>query len=90
VCGFTARLRRKRPNRREHLAGIAVGRIAAIADASGVDFLRLENLDVDLPPDRILSTQRATGAAPDNAYLPFVANDASANLQRRMSPGFLV
>ncbi|MEQ1479340.1 hypothetical protein, partial [Salmonella enterica] len=41
---------------------------------SGRDFLRLENLDVDLPPDpdAIARTRAAAGTDDDNSYLPFV------------------
>lgn len=65
---------RRRPNRLQHIAGIGVDRMGSIADASGADFLRLENLDVDIPPDAeaILRTQRAAGVDADNSYLPFV------------------
>ena len=65
---------RQRPSRLRHIAGIGVDRMGSIADASGEDFLRLENLDVDIPPDgdAILRTQRAAGMDTDNSYLPFV------------------
>ena len=42
---------RTRPARLHHIAGIGVDRMGSIADASGGDFLRLENLDIDIPPD---------------------------------------
>jgi N-succinyldiaminopimelate aminotransferase len=63
-----------RPSRLQHIAGIGVDRMGSIADASGADFLRLENLDVDILPDTaaILRTQRAAGVDCDNSYLPFV------------------
>jgi aspartate/methionine/tyrosine aminotransferase len=65
---------RHRPDRLQHITGIGVDRMGSIADASGVDFLRLENLDVDIPPDAdaVLRTQRAAGIDADNSYLPFV------------------
>ena len=65
---------RQRPSRLQHIAGIGVDRMGSIADASGADFLRLENLDVDIPPDReaVLRTQIAAGVDADNSYLPFV------------------
>ena len=65
---------RHRPDRLKHIAGIGVDRMGSIADASGADFLRLENLDVDIPPDgdAVLRTQRAAGLDADNSYLPFV------------------
>lgn len=63
-----------RPSRLKHIAGIGVDRMGSIADASGRDFLRLENLDVNIPPDgdAIRRTQRAAGMDADNSYLPFV------------------
>lgn len=65
---------RARPSRLQHITGIGVDRMGAIADARGADFLRLENLDVDIPPDAeaILRTQRAAHLDSDNSYLPFV------------------
>ena len=65
---------RQRPSRLEHLTGIGVDRMGSIADATGEDFLRLENLDVDIPPDgaAVRRTQRAAGMDADNSYLPFV------------------
>lgn len=65
---------RMRPARLQHIAGIGVDRMGSIADASGRDFLRLENLDVDIPPDpeAIERTKRAATEDADNSYLPFV------------------
>ena len=65
---------RQRPSRMRHIAGIGVDRMGSIADASGADFLRLENLDVDIPPDAgaIRRTERAACLDSDNSYLPFV------------------
>jgi aspartate/methionine/tyrosine aminotransferase len=65
---------RKRPSRLENLVEIGVDRMGSIADASGAEFLRLENLDVDLPPDSeaIVRTRRAAGEDADNSYLPFI------------------
>jgi aspartate/methionine/tyrosine aminotransferase len=65
---------RQRPERLRHIAGIGVDRMGAIADASGKDFLRLENLDVDIPPDpeAIAHARDAIGRDRDNSYLPFV------------------
>src|SRR5690349_5551487 len=65
---------RQRPRRLQHIAGIGVDRMGSIADASGADFLRLENLDVNIPPDAdaILRTKRAADTDADNSYLPFV------------------
>lgn len=65
---------RIRPRRLEHIAGIGVDRMGSLADGSGRDFLRLENLDVDLPPDAeaIARTRAAADTDADNSYLPFV------------------
>jgi len=65
---------RPRPKRLEHIAGIGVDRMGARADAAGRDYLRLENLDVDIPPDpdAIARTRQAAAQDADNSYLPFV------------------
>ncbi len=66
---------RHRPARLTHIAGIGVDRMGAIADdAEGPPFLRLENLDVDIPPDAeaVARTVRAATEDADNSYLPFV------------------
>src|SRR5947209_4688224 len=65
---------RTRPARLHHIAGIGVDRMGSIADESGVDVLRLENLDVDIPPDpaAVERTRLAAGTDADNSYLPFV------------------
>ncbi|HEV2676374.1 MAG TPA: pyridoxal phosphate-dependent aminotransferase [Aliidongia sp.] len=65
---------RVRPARLQHVAGIGVDRMGSIADASGRDFLRLENLDTDIPPDAaaIERTSSAAGEDAANSYLPFV------------------
>lgn len=86
---------RARPRRLEHIAGIGVDRMGAIADAPGRagarDLLRLENLDTDVPPDpeAIERTRRAAGADDDNSYLPFVGQthlrDAAAAHVSRLS-----
>jgi len=64
----------RRPARLKDVAGIGVDRMGAIADLSGRDFLRLENLDVDIPPhpDAIRRTMEAATNNDDNSYLPFV------------------
>ena len=63
-----------RPTRLQHIAGIGVDRMGAIADASAQNFLRLENLDVDIPPDEaaVARTREAASLDVDNSYLPFV------------------
>jgi len=64
---------RVRPSRLKGISGIGVDRMGSIADASERDFLRLENLDVDIPPDpeAIERTRRAASEDADNSYLPF-------------------
>lgn len=66
-----------RPARLQHIAGIGVDRMGKIADRSGHDMLRLENLDVDIPPDpaAIAATREAAERDRDNSYLPFVGQD---------------
>jgi N-succinyldiaminopimelate aminotransferase len=80
---------RSRPKRLEHITGIGVDRMGAIADAGTRDLLRLENLDTDVPPDpeAIERTRRAAGLDDDNSYLPFVGqthlrNAAAAHVSR--------
>lgn len=65
---------RARPKRLEHITGIGVDRMGAIADAGARDLLRLENLDTDVAPDpeAIERTRRAASTDDDNSYLPFV------------------
>lgn len=65
---------RIRPSRLNHIAGIGVDRMGAIADSSAGDFLRLENLDVDIPPDpaAIACTRAGAGEDQNNSYLPFI------------------
>jgi len=48
--------------------------MGSIADASGKDFLRLENLDTDILPDpeAIARTVHAATEDADNSYLPFI------------------
>jgi N-succinyldiaminopimelate aminotransferase len=68
---------RARPARLQHVAGIGVDRMGSLADASGRDFLRLENLDTDIPPDpeAVERTREAAGEDSANSYLPFVGQD---------------
>jgi aspartate/methionine/tyrosine aminotransferase len=80
---------RIRPKRLDHIAGIGVDRMGAIADAGKRDLLRLENLDTDIPPDAeaIARTRRAASEDDDNSYLPFVGqtrlrNVAAAHVSR--------
>lgn len=84
-------IQRRRPARLQHVAGIGVDRMGSIADAAGRDFLRLENLDVDIPPDAaaVERTRAAAGTDADNSYLPFVGQaalrDAAAAHVSRLS-----
>lgn len=81
----------RRPARLSGIAGIGVDRMGSIADAEGGDFLRLENLDVDIPPDpeAVARTVKAASHDPDNSYLPFVGQqrlrDAAAAHVSRLS-----
>src|SRR5471032_753410 len=70
-------MKHTRPARLQHVAGIGVDRMGSIADASGRDFLRLENLDTDIPPDAeaIARTRAAVEEDAANSYLPFVGQD---------------
>lgn len=67
----------RRPARLEFIKGIGVDRMGSIADASDQDFLRLENLDVDFPPDLegVIRTQKAVSNDSDNSYLPFLGQE---------------
>src|SRR6266851_10107963 len=84
-------MHRPRPSRLRHIAGIGVDRMGTIADASGKDFLRLENLDVDIPPDAaaIMRTREAASTDTDNSYLPFIGQahlrDVAARHVSKMS-----
>ncbi len=64
----------RRPSRLVQIAGIGVDRMGALADASGRDLLRLENLDSDIPPDPVAveQTHHSVGLDENNSYLPFV------------------
>ena len=76
---------RPAPARLRHIAGIGVDRVGAIADAAGRDLLRLENLDVDIPPDpeAVERTRRAAAVDADNSYLPCVGQDRLRDVAAR-------
>jgi len=80
-----------RPTRLRQIASIGVDRMGSIADASGKDLLRLENLDVDIPPDAaaIAQTREAASADAANSYLPFIGQirlrEAAARHVSKMS-----
>jgi N-succinyldiaminopimelate aminotransferase len=63
----------RRPARMRDIVSIGVERIGDVADSSRADLLRLENLDVDLPPCEAAMerTRAAAGRDADNSYLPF-------------------
>ncbi|EXJ86829.1 hypothetical protein A1O3_03783 [Capronia epimyces CBS 606.96] len=64
---------RPRPRRLQHIQGIGVDQMGNLADASDRDYLRLENLDVDIPPDpdAVAYTEQALHLDGCNSYLPF-------------------
>ena len=70
-------MNRPRPSRLRNIVGIGVDQMGSLADASGRDFLRLENLDTDIPPDAeaIARIRSAAGEDAANSYLPFVGQD---------------
>ncbi|GIC93130.1 pyridoxal phosphate-dependent aminotransferase [Aspergillus udagawae] len=82
---------RTRPRRLNHLQGINVDQIAQIADAANNDYLRLENLDVNIPPDpeALAHTKHAVSDDPCNSYLPFTGKarlkDAAARHVSQLS-----
>ena len=72
---------RRRPKRLHALHGIGVDKMGNIADKvkaegskSTSQLLRLENLDVDIPPDSVVQSVTADAASQDddNSYLPFL------------------
>ncbi|GAB5471555.1 MAG: hypothetical protein Kilf2KO_45850 [Rhodospirillales bacterium] len=64
----------RRPARLAEIASIGVEQMGSLADAADRDLLRLENLDVDLPPHpQVLArTREAAERDDDNSYLPFI------------------
>lgn len=65
---------RHRPRRLDYIQGIGVDKMGSLADAaSGQDYLRLENLDVDIPPDpeALVHSEQAVRQDENNSYLPF-------------------
>ena len=64
-----------RPSRLAGMSGIGVDRMGDRADAMrGRDFLRLENLDTDIPPHElaVAATRAAITEDSNNSYLPFI------------------
>jgi aspartate/methionine/tyrosine aminotransferase len=86
-------------SRLRHIPGIGVDEIGDAADATGNPrFLRLENLDTDVPPPAVAraATHAAVDADDANSYLPFQGHRAlreaaaahvSAMTGRRYDPG---
>ncbi|KAF4414741.1 putative aminotransferase [Fusarium austroafricanum] len=76
---------RHRPRRLNHIQGIGVDQMGQIADASDADYLRLENLDVNIPPDpeALDYTERAIRLDENNSYLPFIGNRSLRNVAAR-------
>ena len=78
--------------RLEHIPGFNIDRIAAAA-GDDPDVLRMENLDVDLPPPEAAmeATRRAIGKDEANSWLPFTGRDdlkeaVAAYIERRGGP----
>lgn len=67
---------RIRPKRLAHIHGIGVDAMGESADASNADVLRLENLDINIPPHPlVLARTKELVSSPErgaNSYLPFV------------------
>ena len=75
-----------RPSRLAGMAGIGVDRMGDRADAmKGRDFLRLENLDTDIPPHAkaLAATGKAIAEDVNNSYLPFVGQQHLRNAVAR-------
>ncbi|TPX11631.1 uncharacterized protein E0L32_007610 [Thyridium curvatum] len=64
---------RHRPRRLASIKSIGVDQMGNLADASDIDFLRLENLDVNIPPDQeaLDATRDLINKPEGNSYLPF-------------------
>ncbi|KAL2202316.1 putative aminotransferase [Sarocladium strictum] len=65
---------RRRPHRLDHVQGIGVDQMGELADASDAEYLRLENLDVNIPADQeaLECTERCVRQDECNSYLPFI------------------
>ena len=85
-----------RPSRLSGMAGIGVDRMGDRADATkGKDFLRLENLDTDIPPleAAIAASRAALADDKNNSYLPFIGQmrlrqAAAAHVSRLSGKGY--
>jgi len=76
---------RARPARLDHLHGIGVDRMGALGDRAKTDLLRLENLDVDIPPDpeALARAREAIDRDDSNSYLPFVGHQRLRDVAAR-------
>ena len=65
---------RTRPKRLAHIQGIGVDSMGDSGDAASTDLLRLENLDIDIPPHplALARARELVNSDPANSYLPFV------------------
>src|SRR5437016_6276531 len=71
-----------RPTRLRGMTGIGVDRMGNRADAAGSpDYLRLENMDTDVPPPplAIAATQAAVTQDHNTSYLPFIGQTRLRN-----------
>src|SRR5919106_414045 len=80
--------------RLEQVPGFSIDRVAAAA-GDDPDVLRLENLDVDIPPpaEAMDATRAAIGTAEANSWLPFTGRDdlkeaVAAFIERRGGPRY--
>ncbi|HEY3206532.1 MAG TPA: pyridoxal phosphate-dependent aminotransferase [Gaiellaceae bacterium] len=80
--------------RLEHIPGFNIDRVAAAA-GDDPDVLRLENLDIDIPPpeEAMEATRAAIGEDEANSWLPFTGRDdlkaaVAAYIERRGGPRY--
>jgi aspartate/methionine/tyrosine aminotransferase len=80
--------------RLDHIPGFSIDRVAAAA-GDDPEFLRLENLDTDVPPPAaaIAATRAAIGQDEANSWLPFTGRDdlkdaVAAFIERRGGPRY--
>ena len=80
--------------RLEHIPGFNIDRVAAAA-GDDPDVLRLENLDIDIPPpaEALEATRAAIGEDEANSWLPFTGRDdlkeaVAASIERRGGPRY--
>jgi aspartate/methionine/tyrosine aminotransferase len=80
--------------RLEGIPGFNIDRVAAAA-GNDPDVLRLENLDIDIPPpaEALEATRAAIGEDEANSWLPFTGRDdlkeaAAAHIERRGGPHY--